>query len=42
MGNWDEASIRAWSDAFRRQGGETLKGLLEQYQQAARKTDESA
>ena len=40
MGNWDEASMGDWSDAFRMLEGETLAGLLEEYEQVARRTDE--
>jgi uncharacterized damage-inducible protein DinB len=40
MGNWDEASVRDWTEAFRMLAGETLSGLLEEYEQVARRTDE--
>jgi hypothetical protein len=40
MGNWDEASMGAWSDAFRMLDGEALAGLLEEYEQVARRTNE--
>lgn len=39
MGNWDEASVGDWTDAFRMLEGETLSGLLEEYEQAGRRTD---
>jgi uncharacterized damage-inducible protein DinB len=40
MGGTDEASMRDWMDAFRMQDGETLAGLLEAYQEVARRTDD--
>jgi uncharacterized damage-inducible protein DinB len=38
--SWDEASTRDWMAAFRMLGGETLAGLLENYAQVARRTEE--
>jgi uncharacterized damage-inducible protein DinB len=38
--SWDEASMGAWMDGFRMLDGETLAGLLENYAQVARQTDE--
>jgi uncharacterized damage-inducible protein DinB len=41
MGNWDEASMgEGWSDAFHMLAGETLAGVLDEYEQVARRTDE--
>ncbi len=40
MGNWDEASMADWSDAFRMLEGETLAGVLDEYEHVARRTDE--
>lgn len=41
MGRWDdEARFQAWLDGFRMLPGETLAVLVEQYQAAARQTDE--
>src|SRR6202046_4731848 len=40
MGPRDEASMTAWMSAFRMLDGETLAGLLEMYQEVARRTDE--
>jgi uncharacterized damage-inducible protein DinB len=40
MGNWDAASVAHWTDAFRMLAGDTLAGLLDEYEQAARRTDE--
>jgi uncharacterized damage-inducible protein DinB len=40
MGGMDEASMTAWANAFRMLEGETLAGLLEEYDGAARRTDE--
>lgn len=40
MGNWDESSMADWSDVFKMLEGETLTGLLEDYEQVARRTDE--
>ncbi len=40
MGNWDEANVADWTDAFRMLDGETLPGLLAEYEQVARRTDE--
>jgi Protein of unknown function (DUF664) len=39
MGNWDEASVGDWTDAFRMLEGETLSGMLEEYEQVAHRTD---
>ncbi len=39
MGNWDEASTGDWSAGFRMLDGETLSGLLDKYDQVARRTD---
>ena len=38
--SWDEASAGAWMAAFRMTDGETLAGLLENYAQVARQTEE--
>ncbi|MGE5292693.1 MAG: DinB family protein [Micromonosporaceae bacterium] len=40
MGDWNEASTGEWMDAFRMLEGETLAGLLEEYEKVARRTDE--
>jgi uncharacterized damage-inducible protein DinB len=40
MGGRDEASMTAWMDAFRMGEGDTLAGLLEAYQEVARRTDD--
>jgi uncharacterized damage-inducible protein DinB len=40
MGGRDEASMREWMSAFRMQDGETLAGLLEAYEEVARRTDD--
>jgi uncharacterized damage-inducible protein DinB len=40
MGPRDEASMTAWMNAFRMLDGETLSGLLEMYQEVARRTDD--
>jgi uncharacterized damage-inducible protein DinB len=40
MGSWDEASVADWADAFRMLAGETLSGLLAEYERVARRTDE--
>jgi uncharacterized damage-inducible protein DinB len=41
MGDWqDEGAVAAWLDAFRMLPGETLAGLLADYEKAARQTDE--
>jgi uncharacterized damage-inducible protein DinB len=40
MGGRDEASRAAWMDAFRMGDGDTLAGLLEAYQEVARRTDD--
>ncbi|MGH9024040.1 MAG: DinB family protein [Acidimicrobiia bacterium] len=40
MGNWDEASLDDWSDRFAMPEGETLAGLLDEYEQVAHRTDE--
>jgi uncharacterized damage-inducible protein DinB len=40
MGGMDEASMTAWANAFRMLDGETLAGLLEAYEEVARRTDE--
>jgi Protein of unknown function (DUF664) len=40
MGTMDEANMTAWMNAFRMLDGETLAGLLEMYQDVARRTDE--
>jgi hypothetical protein len=39
-GGMDEASMTAWANAFRMLDGETLAGLLEEYEEVARRTDE--
>ncbi len=41
MGNWDESTMADWSSGFRALEGETLTALLEEYEQVARRTDES-
>jgi Protein of unknown function (DUF664) len=38
--SWDEASAAAWMAGFTMLDGETLAGLLENYTQVARQTDE--
>ncbi|MGH4019665.1 MAG: DinB family protein [Pseudonocardiaceae bacterium] len=40
MGNWEEGSLDDWSAGFRMLEGETLAGLLAEYDQVARRTDE--
>ncbi len=40
MGPWDEAGMKTWTDAFRMLPGETLAGLLAEYEKVARSTDE--
>jgi uncharacterized damage-inducible protein DinB len=40
MGNWDVADAGQWTDAFRMVDGESLAGLLDQYEQIASRTDE--
>jgi hypothetical protein len=40
MGNWDESSTTDWSAGFRMLQGETLAGLLDDYETVARRTDE--
>jgi uncharacterized damage-inducible protein DinB len=40
MGNFDEADPSEWTNAFRMVDGETLAGLLDQYEQIASRTDE--
>ena len=40
MGGRDEASMAAWMDAFRMGEGDTLAGLLETYEEVARRTDD--
>ena len=41
IGNWDEASMgEGWSDGFHMLEGETLAGVLDEYKQVARRTDE--
>jgi hypothetical protein len=40
MGFADEASMTAWMDGFRMLDGETLAGLLQRYEEVARRTDE--
>jgi uncharacterized damage-inducible protein DinB len=37
---WDEASVSVWMDAFRMTEGDTLEGLLDAYDQVARRTEE--
>jgi uncharacterized damage-inducible protein DinB len=39
MGGWDEASARTWLDAFRMLAGDTLAGVLGQYDAIAARTD---
>ncbi len=40
FGTWDEASVAAHAQEFRMLEGETLAGLLDEYGQVARRTDE--
>ncbi|HTT00388.1 MAG TPA: DinB family protein [Streptosporangiaceae bacterium] len=40
MGGTDEASMARWAGAFRMADGDTLAGLLEAYEEVARRTDE--
>jgi hypothetical protein len=40
MGNWDEGTLQDWSQGFRMLDGETLAGLLAEYEKVARRTDE--
>jgi uncharacterized damage-inducible protein DinB len=40
MSGWDEASMTAWMNAFRIGEGDTLAGLLEAYEEVARRTDD--
>ena len=40
MGNMDEASMVEWAAAFRMLAGETLAGVLAEYEQVARRTEE--
>jgi hypothetical protein len=41
MGNWEDQGVLAdWSAGFRMLDGETLAGLLEDYERVARRTDE--
>jgi uncharacterized damage-inducible protein DinB len=40
MGGTDEASTTAWAGGFQMQDGETLAGLLEAYEEVARRTDD--
>jgi uncharacterized damage-inducible protein DinB len=40
MGGTDEASMREWMGAFSMRNGETLAGLLEAYEEVARRTDD--
>jgi uncharacterized damage-inducible protein DinB len=41
MGNWeDEGGVDDWLAGFRVLAGETVAGLLEEYEQTARRTDE--
>jgi len=40
MGDWEENSLEDWSAGFHMLTGETLAGLLEGYEQVARRTDE--
>jgi uncharacterized damage-inducible protein DinB len=40
MSGWDEASMTAWMNAFRIGEGDTLAGLLETYEEVARRTDD--
>jgi hypothetical protein len=37
---WDESGMSDWMDGFRMLGGETLAGLLEEYDRVAAQTDE--
>jgi uncharacterized damage-inducible protein DinB len=39
-GGWDEGGVDDWSRGFRMLESETLAGLLEEYEQTARRTDE--
>ena len=38
--SWEQGDLQDWSDGFRMLAGETLAGLLEEYEQVARRTDE--
>jgi Protein of unknown function (DUF664) len=40
MGSWEEVSVDDWSEGFNMLAGETLAGLLDDYEQVARRTDE--
>lgn len=40
IGPWDEGSLDDWSEGFSMSAGETLAGLLDEYEQVARRTDE--
>ena len=40
MDHWEEESLNDWSAGFRMLEGETLAGLLDEYEQVARRTDE--
>lgn len=40
MGSWEEDGSVDWSAGFRMLDGETLGGLLDEYEQVARRTDE--
>ncbi len=40
MGGQDEARMTAWMNAFRVEKGDTLAGLLEAYEEVARRTDD--
>ncbi len=40
MGSWTEGSLDDWAEGFSMLAGETLAGLLDEYEQVARQTDE--
>jgi len=40
MSGTDEAGTTRWAGGFRMEGGDTLRGLLEAYEEVARRTDE--
>ncbi|MGH3872766.1 MAG: DinB family protein [Pseudonocardiaceae bacterium] len=40
MGSWAKASVDDWAEGFSMLAGETLAGLLDYYEQVARRTDE--
>jgi hypothetical protein len=40
MGSWEEGSVDDWLEGLSMLAGETLAGLLDEYEQVARRTDE--